>query len=483
MDNPIIPIFGRIGSADEGMTAKQFQEELALVPKGTEWVDLPITSEGGSVSQGLSIVQQMKRHPAKFRTIVQGGVFSIAGFIAANGDERLIDDDALFHFHGPRICTDGNLVEHESSVKELQIATKAMRTTYANVTGKTEDEIEVLFRQDNFYDADEAVLAGFCTEVRAGSGVAARYDESELLNPAKVPEVIAARFARAPADPEPPKKEPDTMSAATIHEIEAKYKNASAEFVNGQLRAKATMEDVTEAYVKHLEASAKKTASAMDDLSLENTDLKTEIEAMEDKMSAMDPDAMDPNAMDPYDDEYPNDTVEMRAMRRSIADMTADLEAMENDMDAMDTDAMDQEEMEAMEDDMDAMDEEIKAAVAELKKAELEQKRGKRRGSRGRRTGRTGSVANYRQSRRNSSRRRNHGASAKRTTRNRGATAEKSAGDQIRKLVAEKKAANASLADNEATSQVLKENPKLREAFVEEQNDPKAKRRNRRSRR
>ena len=477
MDNPTIPIFGRIGSADEGMTAKQFQEELALLPKGTEWVDLPMTSEGGSVSQGLSIVQQMKRHPAKFRTIVQGGVFSIAGFIAANGDERLIDDDALFHFHGPRICTDGNLVEHESSVKELQIATKAMRTTYANVTGKTEDEIEVLFQQDNFYDADEAVLAGFCTEVRAGSGVAARYDESELLNPAKVPEVIAARFARAPDNPEPPKKEPDTMpkTPATIHEIEAKYRNASAEFVNGQLRAKATMEDVTEAYVKHLEAEAKTTASAMDDLSLENGDLKTEIEAMEDKMSAMDPDAMDP-----YDDEYPNDTMEMRAMRKSIAEMTSELEAMEEEMEAMDPEAMDDEEMEAMEDDMEAMDEDIKAAVAELTKAELEQKRGKRRGSRGRRTGRAGSVANYRQSRRNSSRRRNHGASAKRTTRNRGATAEKSAGDKIRKLVAEKKAANASMADNEATRQVLQENPKLREAFVEEKNDPKAKRRDRR---
>ena len=184
--------------------------------------------------------------------------------------------------------------------------------------------------------------------------------------------------------------------------------------------------------------------------------------------------------MDMYDDDYPNDTVEMRAMRRSIADMTAELEAMENDMEAMDPEAMDDEQMEAMEDEMEAMDDDIKAAVAELKKAESDQRRGKRRGSRGRRTGRTGSVTNYSQARRNSSRRRNHGVSAKRTTRNRGATSEKSAGDQIRKLVAEKKTANASLADNEAMRQVLQENPKLRESFVDEQNDPKAKRRDRR---
>lgn len=333
--NPEIRIYGAIGDAADGVTSKMIADALAEIPADTVEIDVPINSPGGSVSQGTAIARLLRQHPAKIHTIVEGGAFSIAGYIAVSGDRRTICADSILHIHGPQQTTEGNLEDHEDSLKELQIATKVMADRYAEVSGQSRDEIVANFRRDVFYDAEEAVAMGFMTEIGEESLVTALIDPNQFDN-------LPRKFAAALVRKQPGRKfvgaddmSTKTPAAATVDELQASFKKAKPEFILGQLTAKATLESATAAYVVAMEEQVEKLTAA-------NDDLTKQVDAMDDE---------------------PEETLE-----EQVARLKAEIEKMGAEpVDVEDDDEEDAEYVEGMDDEEDAEAMDDKEIMAELK--------------------------------------------------------------------------------------------------------------------
>ena len=417
---PQIKIFGPIGDPEDGTPARMFDEALSQYVGESE-VDVLINSQGGSVSEGTAIADAIRSFAGKVNTIITGGACSIAGYIACSGTgRRIIRKKGMLHIHGPQQRTEGNLQDHEDSIEELKHATKQMGEHYAKISGQKFDDIVADFHRDRFYDADQAVDLGFMTEIEDTETVTAMRGYQNIKG---LPRQFATAWSKAkPNTPD----EDNQMAVATIEDLETRFRGASAEFLVKQMKAKATIESATAAYVSELEAKNATLKSA-------NADLKTEMEAMDDDddMTAMDD--KDKDAM----------IAELKAEIKAMKTEAMDDDEMDADYDD-DMEAMDDDEMEAMDDEMEAMDDkaEMDALRAEVKALKSKGKKTKKR--------------------------KRHGAKAVRTsTRSRGPS-RKSAAAIVDIRVKEKMAADSGLSKRDAAMAVYKEDPALRERRNEE---------------
>lgn len=167
-------IYGNIGASwwdDESITAKSVVEAL----QGTEasTIRVRINSYGGSVSDGVAIHNELRRHAARGAVIdvtIDGAACSIASLIAMAGDIVTMPSNALMMLHAPwgSLYIDGNakdvreLAEEFASV--LEVFGSAMAQSYARKTGKPASEFEAMWAtgKDYWYDAASALAFGLC---------------------------------------------------------------------------------------------------------------------------------------------------------------------------------------------------------------------------------------------------------------------------------------------------------------------------------
>ena len=420
MPDPELRIYGQIGGSNpDSVTLASFQAELDQIPKDTENINVKINSDGGSVMQAVGMVKALEEHPAKITTIVQGAAWSAAGYIACCGDERIIEPEAIFHIHGPRIGVDvGDKSEHLDNIKHLEVAEEALASMYSRVTGKDPEVIkDELFAKDTWLTADEAVVNGYMTKVGQDS-----LHVAALVNVEKYQ--IPSRFASVLARGEESKPKGDDMStqAATAEQLRSEFPEASDTFILGQVMAKATLVEAAGDYLKDVKAQVKAAKAAK------------EAKAMEEEEE--EPVAMDNKLMEKIVDAV---VARMTAMEEE------EPEAMEEE----------EEEVEAMEEEPVAMDESTVAAIAkalgdqfELQPKKVEASKSPKKGKGKRRT--------------------RLGAKAVQTPKiNARVAARQSAADELavlaKQVVAEKKCSLAM-----ANSEVLRENAELREKLREE---------------
>ena len=417
--NPIIRLYGPIGDPDDGVTSKMVSDQLEQFKNEPE-IEVRINSVGGSVMQGLAIAGFLDQHPAKIHTVIEGGAYSIAGFIAVCGDKRSIASNAPLHIHGPRVPADvGTLEDHEDAIEELKIARKSMAARYAKVTGMPVEKILSDFSRDRFYSAEKAVELGYMTDICDGSAMAAKFMKA---NKSLFPSDFATALVEKDSDETDGGHEMPTKTPATPKEMRTKFKRAGAEFILGQLETEATLETATAAYVKAMEE--------------ENETLKESNAGLKEQMEAMESDD---------ENETPED---------AIARLTAEVAALKSGATSEDDDdleALDDDDVEALsDDDVEAMEEEEVHAEMKALRAELKALRAK--------------------GKKRAKGKRKFGASAVRTSTNGSRrVARKTAKAEVdRRVKAIRDDSEISIP--EATRQVYKEDPELRERFVEEIN-------------
>lgn len=412
-----IKIYGDIG--DE-ITVASVNEQLEAIGKDVDQIDVYITSNGGSVIEGVGIANLLERHPAKIRTIVRGGALSIAGFVACAGDERVIEEDSVLHVHGPHYTVaNGNMEDFEDAVEQLSRMKDSMARRYASITGKSTNEIKKLFERDHFYSPSEAVEIGFMTAIEPSSGnLAAFLDTENFQIPSKLEAALARRMESQPPEDDMSK------SAATLEELKAKLPGASADFILSHALAKSTIDDAKTAYIDELEKSNKELAEKA-------------AKAME-KSEPVDDDA---SAEEDYDEKL------IEAIAAKVKSMLdAELMEVEEDVEAME-DGDDEEAEAAMEDDNE-VDETVVAKMVEKAIAKaLDSKASTKKIVRNR----LGTKA------------------VRKPTTTARAAATASAKAEVDRL-AQAKVKDLGLTRPKAVAVVLKENPKLRERMVAEAN-------------
>lgn len=242
-------IYGDIGESwwGETVAAKDFVKEIAALDVDSMTVRL--NSYGGSVTDGLAIHNAIKRHKATVTIAIDGAAYSIASLIAMAGDEIHMAANAMLMIHAPWGGVIGNSAELRDYADVLDKMAGAMANTYAARTGQPLDDMLALLTDgaDHWYDAEEALEAGFVTHITDALALAA--SANRFTDPALRRAVNPPAAAAAVTPPEKETKMPDlnTPTPAAAPDIAALTAQAHADY---QARAKALM-DTGRAYATH----------------------------------------------------------------------------------------------------------------------------------------------------------------------------------------------------------------------------------------
>lgn len=145
--------------------ASWFIEDLNRLDVDT--IDLHINSIGGSISAGINIFTNLAAHKAKVEVMVDGEASSIATYIAMAASIVRMASDGLWCVHKPMVShlEYANADDLAGYIKDLELMETAVVGRYVGKTGKTEDEIKALMKEDRYMSASEAKEWGFVDEI------------------------------------------------------------------------------------------------------------------------------------------------------------------------------------------------------------------------------------------------------------------------------------------------------------------------------
>lgn len=129
-------------------------------------INLRINSGGGSIFQGLSIIAEMINSDIPINTFNDGVAASMAGVILVVGKQRKCMDYSRMMLHEPSIWGETAQTTKDDKIRK---ALEAMRTQLmkiiSNNTGKSEEELDKIFKDETWYTAEESKKHGYIDEI------------------------------------------------------------------------------------------------------------------------------------------------------------------------------------------------------------------------------------------------------------------------------------------------------------------------------
>ena len=130
-------------------------------------IKLYINSPGGSVYDGLAIIDTMNYIEPDVQTIGIGLQASMGAMLLSSGTKgkRFALPNARIMIHQPSSGTEGKITDQEIALKEGIYLKKVVIEMLAKNTGKTAAQIEKDMDRDNWMSAEEAKKYGLIDEV------------------------------------------------------------------------------------------------------------------------------------------------------------------------------------------------------------------------------------------------------------------------------------------------------------------------------
>ena len=151
-----IRLYGPIGGYS-GITP---QEILDQIPEGATEITLRVHSPGGSVGDGLAMFNALKDSPARVIAIVDGYAASSASFVMLAADEVRVHESSLVFLHKPWSGAQGNADDMRKAASTLDKHEDAILGIYMRKTGKTDEEMRAILRDETFLTGTEAIAMG-----------------------------------------------------------------------------------------------------------------------------------------------------------------------------------------------------------------------------------------------------------------------------------------------------------------------------------
>lgn len=156
-----IRMYGVIGMDVNG---NEMAHELSSIDTHTDTIHLLINSNGGDVSQGLSIVSAILSTKAFVHAHINGIAASMAAVIAISADKVSMQDYAKLMIHDPYFVGKGTERMSDRDKKCLASVTDTLRTILSR-RGCQKDKVAKLMSDETWFSADEAKAAGLVDEV------------------------------------------------------------------------------------------------------------------------------------------------------------------------------------------------------------------------------------------------------------------------------------------------------------------------------
>ncbi len=176
-------------------------------------IHLRVNSPGGSVFAARAMEQALRGHKGKVIVHIDGLAASAATFIAMAGDEVVMAKGAMFMIHKAWTGMWGNSEDLRKEADLLDKIDGTLAETYADKTGKGQDEISAWMAAETWFTAQEALDAGFADSIAEQDAKASAWNLSAYANAPKL-----EKQARTEPTPNPaPKQEPEEAFASAAH--------------------------------------------------------------------------------------------------------------------------------------------------------------------------------------------------------------------------------------------------------------------------
>lgn len=146
-------------------SANHFRDELAKYSNVTE-IRLYINSDGGSVTEGTAIYNQLRRHPAQKTVYIDGFACSVASVIAMAGDKVIMPRNAMMMIHNAWMIAMGNAAELRKTADDLEAIYRGNRQAYLQKAGDklTEEELIQMMDAETWLTAEDCIRLGLADE-------------------------------------------------------------------------------------------------------------------------------------------------------------------------------------------------------------------------------------------------------------------------------------------------------------------------------
>lgn len=194
-DEADIFIYGEITKwawEDEGEhSATTFKNELDALGDVSQ-INLYVNSPGGSVFEGITIHNMLKRHKAKVIAHVDALAASIASVIIMAADEIRMPSNSMLMIHNPWTLTVGNASELRKTADDLDRIGKSSMQSYLEKVGDniTEEKLQELLDEETWLSADEAYEYGFCDVVEDANDMAASISSEYMERYKNIPKQL-----------------------------------------------------------------------------------------------------------------------------------------------------------------------------------------------------------------------------------------------------------------------------------------------------
>ena len=133
-------------------------------------ITLYINSPGGSVTDGMSMLDTMNFVKCDISTVVMGQACSMGSLLASSGTKgkRFMLPNARHMIHQPSGGARGQATDMQIQVEEILKMKKELTAIYEkhNSKGKTYDELAADMERDKFMSAEEALEYGLIDEIK-----------------------------------------------------------------------------------------------------------------------------------------------------------------------------------------------------------------------------------------------------------------------------------------------------------------------------
>ena len=131
-----------------------------------------INSPGGSVTDGLSILDTMQLIRCDVSTIVMGQAASMGSLLASSGTrgKRLMLPNARHLIHQPLGGAQGQASDIEIQAREINRLKKMLTEIYVDNTGKSYDQLVRDMDRDTILDAAQSVEYGLADRIVSRTG-------------------------------------------------------------------------------------------------------------------------------------------------------------------------------------------------------------------------------------------------------------------------------------------------------------------------
>lgn len=128
-------------------------------------VTVHINSPGGSVTDALAIYSILRKHQGHITAVVDGLCASAATIVALAADEIVMAEHSLLMVHNPWTVASGDAAQMRKTADTLDVASREMVALYTERTGLSGDKVSAIMGAETWFNAYEAVEAGFAHRI------------------------------------------------------------------------------------------------------------------------------------------------------------------------------------------------------------------------------------------------------------------------------------------------------------------------------